>query len=375
MAFKYFTHLIALFTFIQQINFLYQTIMLKIAPVFTYDLRLYSLTTYNLRLNPVFTYDLQLTTYNLTLYSLTTYNLRLTTYDYIHLRLTTYDLRLNIMQTEELVNITWQVRRDIVRMVNGAKSGHPGGSLGCTDFMVALYFEIMEHKTNFSMDGIGEDIFFLSNGHISPLFYSVLARSGYFPVEELATFRKLNSRLQGHPATHEHLPGIRVASGSLGQGLSVSVGAAMSKKLNGDTHLVYTLCGDGEMQEGQNWEAIMFAAKQKVDNLIVTIDVNGQQIDGTTKSIMGDFPLSAKFLAFGWDVYSMDGHNMEDIVNTINKVKLETGKGKPIAIMMHTEMGQGVDFMMGSHKWHGIAPNDDELAKALAMLPSTFQDY
>ncbi len=279
------------------------------------------------------------------------------------------------MQTSELKNIATQVRRDIVRMVHGVKSGHPGGSLGCTDYLVALYFEIMDHNKNFNMDGIGEDLFFLSNGHISPLFYSVLAHSGYFEKAELATFRKLNSRLQGHPATHEHLPGIRVASGSLGQGLSVSIGAALSKKLNGDKHLIYTLCGDGEMQEGQNWEAIMFAAKEGVDNIIVAVDVNGQQIDGSTKNIMGDFPLDAKFLAFGWDVLSMDGNDMDEIVATLHKAKLETGKGKPIAIMMRTEMGMGVDYMMGSHKWHGIAPNDEDLAKALAQLPETIGDY
>lgn len=279
------------------------------------------------------------------------------------------------MQTEELKKVASQVRRDIVRMVHGAKSGHPGGSLGCADYLVALYFDAMNHNKDFSMDGIGEDLFFLSNGHISPLFYSVLAHSGYFDKSELASFRKLNGRLQGHPTTHEHLPGIRIASGSLGQGLSVGVGAAMSKKLNNDGSLIYVLCGDGEMQEGQNWEAIMFAAKQKTDNIIVAIDVNGQQIDGSTKSIMGDYPLDAKFLAFGWDVYSMDGNNMQEIVDTLKIVKSATGKGKPIAIMMKTEMGMGVDFMMGSHKWHGIAPNDTDLANALAGLPETLGDY
>ncbi len=279
------------------------------------------------------------------------------------------------MQTEELKKVASQVRRDIVRMVHGAKSGHPGGSLGCADYLVALYFDAMNHNKDFSMDGIGEDLFFLSNGHISPLFYSVLAHSGYFDKSELASFRKLNGRLQGHPTTHEHLPGIRIASGSLGQGLSVGVGAAMSKKLNNDGSLIYVLCGDGEMQEGQNWEAIMFAAKQKTDNIIVAIDVNGQQIDGSTKSIMGDYPLDAKFLAFGWDVYSMDGNNMQEIVDTLKIVKAATGKGKPIAIMMKTEMGMGVDFMMGSHKWHGIAPNDTDLANALAGLPETLGDY
>ncbi len=279
------------------------------------------------------------------------------------------------MQVEELKKIASQVRRDIVRMVHGAKSGHPGGSLGCADYLVALYFEVMQHNKNFSMDGINEDLFFLSNGHISPLFYSVLAHSGYFEKSELATFRRLNTRLQGHPTTHEHLPGIRMASGSLGQGISVAIGAAMAKKLNNDNNLVYVLCGDGEMQEGQNWEAIMFAAKQKTDNIIVAIDVNGQQIDGSTDDVMGHYPLDAKFLAFGWNVFSMNGNDMEDIIETMKKVKLETGKGQPIAIMMRTEMGAGVDYMMGSHKWHGIAPNDDDLAKALAQLPETLGDY
>lgn len=279
------------------------------------------------------------------------------------------------MQVEELKKIASQVRRDIVRMVHGAKSGHPGGSLGCADYLVALYFEVMQHNKNFSMDGINEDLFFLSNGHISPLFYSVLAHSGYFEKSELATFRRLNTRLQGHPTTHEHLPGIRMASGSLGQGISVAVGAAMAKKLNNDKNLVYVLCGDGEMQEGQNWEAIMFAAKQKTDNIIVAVDVNGQQIDGSTHEVMGHYPLDAKFLAFGWNVFSMNGNDMEDIIETMKKVKLETGKGQPIAIMMRTEMGAGVDYMMGSHKWHGIAPNDDDLAKALAQLPETLGDY
>lgn len=279
------------------------------------------------------------------------------------------------MQVEELKKIASQVRRDIVRMVHGAKSGHPGGSLGCADYLVALYFEVMQHNKNFSMDGINEDLFFLSNGHISPLFYSVLAHSGYFEKSELATFRRLNTRLQGHPTTHEHLPGIRMASGSLGQGISVAVGAAMAKKLNNEKNLVYVLCGDGEMQEGQNWEAIMFAAKQKTDNIIVAVDVNGQQIDGSTDDVMGHYPLDAKFLAFGWNVFSMNGNDMEDIIETMKKVKLETGKGQPIAIMMRTEMGAGVDYMMGSHKWHGIAPNDDDLAKALAQLPETLGDY
>ncbi len=279
------------------------------------------------------------------------------------------------MQVAELEKIASQVRRDIVRMVHGAKSGHPGGSLGCADYVVALYFGIMNHNPAFHMDAKNEDVFFLSNGHVSPLLYSVLARSGYFDVKELSTFRRLNSRLQGHPATHEKLPGVRIATGSLGQGLSVSVGAALTKKLNNDTHLVYTLCGDGELQEGQNWEAIMFAAKQKVDNLILAVDDNGQQIDGSTKSIMGDYPLEDKFRAFGWDVYSMNGNNMQEIMDTMQAVKQNTGKGKPIVVVMKTEMGMGVDFMMGSHKWHGIAPSDDDLQKALAQLPETLGDY
>jgi transketolase len=279
------------------------------------------------------------------------------------------------MEIAELERIATQVRRDILRMVHGAKSGHPGGSLGCADYLVALYFQVMEHNPDFQMDGKGEDIFFLSNGHISPVFYSVLARSGYFETKELATFRKINSRLQGHPATHEHLPGIRVASGSLGQGLSVSIGAALTKKLNNDPHLIYTLCGDGELQEGQNWEAIMFAAKQKVDNIIVAIDANGEQIDGSTKSIMGDYPIGEKFKAFGWEVFSMNGNSMQEILSTLEKVKKETGKGKPLVIIMKTDMGYGVDFMMGSHKWHGIAPNDEQLQNALGQLPVTLGDY
>ena len=274
-----------------------------------------------------------------------------------------------------LKDIATQVRRDIVRMVHAVQSGHPGGSLGCADFMTALYFDVMKHDTDFKMDGIGEDLFFLSNGHISPLFYSALARSGYFPIAELATFRKLNSRLQGHPTTHEHLPGIRMASGSLGQGLSVAVGAALAKKLNNDDNIVYSLHGDGELDEGQNWEAIMFAAHKQVDNLIATIDVNGQQIDGSTKSVMGLDSLSAKFEAFNWKVLAMEGNDMDAVVAGLKNAKTFIGKGKPIVILMKTEMGKGVDFMEGSHEWHGIAPNDEQLQKALAQLPETLGDY
>ena len=274
-----------------------------------------------------------------------------------------------------LQEIASQVRRDIVRMVHAVQSGHPGGSLGCTDFLVALYFKAMHRNSGFDMDGHNEDVFFLSNGHISPLFYSVLARSGYFPVAELATFRKLNSRLQGHPATHEHLPGVRIASGSLGQGLSVAAGAALAKKLNGDKSLVYSLHGDGELQEGQNWEAIMFAAHHKIDNLIATIDVNGQQIDGSTKQVMNLGDLRAKWEAFGWLVLDMDGHNMEEILKTLENAKASSGQGKPICILMKTQMGKGVDFMEGTHEWHGIAPNNEQLALALAQLPETLGDY
>lgn len=275
----------------------------------------------------------------------------------------------------QLQEIASQVRRDIVRMVHGVQSGHPGGSLGCTDFLVSLYFQVMHRNPVFEMNGQGEDLFFLSNGHISPLFYSVLARAGYFPVSELATFRKLNSRLQGHPATHEHLPGVRVASGSLGQGLSVAIGAALSKKLNKDTHVVFSLHGDGELQEGQNWEAIMFAAHHKVDNLIATVDCNGQQIDGPTSKVLNLENLKDKWLAFGWEVLEMDGHDMKAIVDTLNLAKSKTGQGKPICILMKTDMGKGVDFMEGSHEWHGIAPNDDQLKQALAQLPETLGDY
>ena len=275
----------------------------------------------------------------------------------------------------KLQEIASQVRRDIVRMVHGVQSGHPGGSLGCADYLVALYFKIMNHNPSFSMNGNNEDLFFLSNGHISPLFYSVLARSGYFPVPELATFRKLNTRLQGHPATHEHLPGVRIASGSLGQGMSVAIGAALTKKMNNDHSTVFSLHGDGELQEGQNWEAIMFAAHNKVDNYIACIDFNGQQIDGSTNNVLNLGNLRVKFEAFGWAVLEMDGNNMDEIVTTLEKAKTMLGNGKPICIVMKTEMGQGVDFMVGTHEWHGIAPNDEQLAKALAQLPETMGDY
>jgi len=275
----------------------------------------------------------------------------------------------------ELKEVASQVRRDIVRMVHAVQSGHPGGSLGCADFLTALYFKVMKHNPSFSMDGEGEDVFFLSNGHISPLFYSVLARSGYFPISELSTFRKLNSRLQGHPTTHENLPGVRMASGSLGQGMSVAAGAAMAKKLNHDTNLVFSLHGDGELDEGQNWEAIMFAAHHKIDNLIATIDVNGQQIDGPTKKVMGLESLYAKFEAFNWQVCEMEGNDMDAVVAGLENAKTFVGKGKPIVILMKTEMGKGIDFMEGSHEWHGIAPNDEQLAKALAQLPETLGDY
>ncbi|RYD51899.1 MAG: transketolase [Sphingobacteriales bacterium] len=279
---------------------------------------------------------------------------------------------------EQLKDLAAVVRRDIVRMVHGVQSGHPGGSLGCTDFLVALYFEVMKHHADtFSMEGTGEDLFFLSNGHISPVLYSVLARSGYFPVSELATFRKLNSRLQGHPTTHEGLPGIRIASGSLGQGLSVASGAALGKKLNGDDRLVYSLHGDGELQEGQNWEAILFAAHHKLDNLIATIDVNGQQIDGPTEKVLGLENLNAKFAAFGWTVLEMDGNAMEEVLATLEQTKAASGKGKPVVILMRTAMGKGVSFMEGTHEWHGIAPNDEQLEKALVELaiPKTEVDY
>ena len=275
----------------------------------------------------------------------------------------------------DLKAIASQVRRDIVRMVHGAQSGHPGGSLGCADYLTALYFKILKHDPNFHMDAKNEDIFFLSNGHISPVFYSVLARSGYFDIKELATFRKINSRVQGHPTTHEHLPGIRIASGSLGQGMSVAIGAALSKKLNNDKNIVFSLHGDGELDEGQNWEAIMFAAAHKVDNLISAVDWNGQQIDGTTKAVMDLGNIHAKFDSFGWTTLEMNGNDMDEVVATVEKAKSMTGQGKPIAIMMHTIMGKGVDFMENDHHWHGIAPNDEQLAKALAQLPETLGDY
>lgn len=274
-----------------------------------------------------------------------------------------------------LQEIASQVRRDIVRMVHGSQSGHPGGSLGCADFLTALYFKVMEHDPSFNMEGKNENLFFLSNGHISPVFYSVLARSGYFDAKELSTFRKINSRLQGHPATHEHLPGIRVASGSLGQGLSVAIGAALSKKLNNDDKLVYSLHGDGELNEGQIWEAVMFAAHHQVDNLIATIDWNGQQIDGPTEKVLNMGNLHEKFETFGWHVLEMQGNDMDDVVAVLDKAKAAAGQGKPIAIMMHTIMGKGVDFMENDHGWHGIAPNDEQLAKALEQLPETLGDY
>lgn len=275
----------------------------------------------------------------------------------------------------ELTAIASQIRRDIVRMVHGASSGHPGGSLGCADFITALYFKVMKHDPAFNMDAKNEDVFILSNGHISPVFYSALARSGYFDVKELATFRKLNSRLQGHPATHEHLPGIRIASGSLGQGMSVAIGAALTKKLNDDSSIVYSLHGDGELDEGQIWEAMMFAAHKKVDNLISTIDWNGQQIDGPTDKVMGLGDIRQKFDVFGWTTLEMQGNEMNDVVATLERAKSFCGKGKPVAIMMRTAMGKGVDFMEGTHEWHGIAPNDEQLAKALTQLPETLGDY
>ena len=277
---------------------------------------------------------------------------------------------------EKLKKIASQVRRDIVRMIADANSGHPGGALGCTDYFVALYFEVMRHNPeNFTMEAKGEDAFFLSNGHISAAWYSVLARSGYFPVKELGTFRLLNSRLQGHPATAEGLPGIRIASGSLGQGLSAAVGMALAKKVDNDPYLVYTLHGDGELEEGQIWEAAMFAAAKKVDNLIATIDYNDKQIDGPVHEVLDLGDLEAKWRAFGWDVLTCDGNNMEELVNTLYEARQHTGKGKPVVILMKTEMGYGVDFMMGTHKWHGVAPNDEQLEKALAQLEETLGDY
>jgi len=278
--------------------------------------------------------------------------------------------------TQQLQDLVTQVRRDILRQVHKVNSGHPGGSLGCTEFFTVLYQKIMDRKEGFDMDGIGEDIFFLSNGHISPVFYSVLARSGYFPVEELNTFRLIDSRLQGHPTTHEGLPGIRIASGSLGQGLSVAIGAALTKKLNNDNHLVYTLHGDGELQEGQNWEAIMYAAGNKVDNIIATIDVNSQQIDGCTDDVLPMGSLKAKFEAFDWDVLELkNGNDITEVLEALQEAKSRTGKGKPICVLMTTVMGHGVDFMMHTHAWHGVAPNDEQLEKALEQNPVTLGDY
>ncbi|WP_299097458.1 transketolase [uncultured Winogradskyella sp.] len=279
----------------------------------------------------------------------------------------------NIQQLEDL---TTQVRRDILRMVHKVNSGHPGGSLGCAEFFVCLYKELMETKDGFEMDGIGEDLFFLSNGHISPVYYSVLARSGYFAVEELNTFRLIDSRLQGHPTTHEGLPGIRIASGSLGQGMSVAIGAAETKKLNNDKHLIYSLHGDGELQEGQNWEAIMYAAGNKVDNLIATIDLNGQQIDGSTDNVLPMGNVKAKFEAFGWTVVEIEeGNNIEAILEGMQNAKSLTGNGKPVCVLLKTVMGNGVDFMMHTHAWHGKAPNDKQLATGLAQNAETLGDY
>lgn len=277
---------------------------------------------------------------------------------------------------QQLTDLTTQVRRDILRMVHKVNSGHPGGSLGCTEFLVCLYNELMNVNTNFSMDGKEEDLFFLSNGHISPVLYSVLARRGYFPVSELNTFRLLNSRLQGHPTPHEGLEGIRIASGSLGQGLSVGIGAALTKKLNGDTHLVYTLHGDGELQEGQIWEAAMYAGGKKVDNLIATVDYNKKQIDGSTDNVLPLGDLKAKFEAFGWEVLEITkGNDIPSILEGMREAKKRTGKGKPVCVLLHTEMGNGVDFMMGTHAWHGKAPNDEQLARALTQNPETLGDY
>lgn len=278
--------------------------------------------------------------------------------------------------TQQLENLTIQVRRDILRMVHKVNSGHPGGSLGCAEFLVALYNEIMDRKEDFDMDGIGEDLFFLSNGHISPVFYSVLARAGYFPVEELSTFRLIDSRLQGHPTTHEGLPGIRIASGSLGQGLSVALGAAQAKKLNNDNHLIYSLHGDGELQEGQNWEAIMYASAKKVDNIIATIDLNGQQIDGSTDHVLAMGSIKDKFIAFGWIVLDIEeGNNIDAILKGMAGAKSKTGNGKPVCVLLKTVMGNGVDFMMHTHAWHGKAPNDEQLAIGLNQNPETLGDY
>jgi transketolase len=280
------------------------------------------------------------------------------------------------MDTQELKKTASQVRRDIVRMVAAVNSGHPGGSLGCADFLTTLYFDTMRHNAAaFDMNGSNEDLFFLSNGHISPVWYSVLARSGYFPVSELSTFRKISSRLQGHPATDKNLPGVRMASGSLGQGLSVALGAAEAKKLNNDDSLIYTLHGDGELQEGQIWEAAIYASAKKIDNLISTIDYNGRQIDGDVEDVLSLGNLAQKWQAFGWETFEMDGHNIDEIRETLSKAKAKTGQGKPIMIIMKTEMGQGVDYMMGSHKWHGAAPNEEQLKNALNQLEETLGDY
>ena len=278
--------------------------------------------------------------------------------------------------TKELKDLTTQVRRDILRMVHKVNSGHPGGSLGCAEFFVALYKEVMKRNEGFDMDGHGEDLFFLSNGHISPVYYSVLARTGYFPVKELSTFRLINSRLQGHPTTHDNLPGIRIASGSLGQGMSVALGAAQAKKLNKDPYLIYSLHGDGELQEGQNWEAIMYAAGNKVDNIISTIDLNGQQIDGSTDTVLPMGNIKSKFEAFGWTVVDVsEGNDIEAILKGMAEAKSKTGQGKPVCVLLKTVMGNGVDFMMHTHAWHGKAPNDEQLAKGLEQNPETLGDY
>ena len=281
-----------------------------------------------------------------------------------------------MVTTQELQDFTQQVRRDILRMVHAVNSGHPGGSLGCAEFFTVLYQEVLEYSTEFSMDGKNENLFFLSNGHISPVYYSVLARSGFFPVEELATFRKMNTRLQGHPTTHEGLPGIRIASGSLGQGMSVAIGAAEAKKLNGDDKIIYTLHGDGELQEGQVWESAMYASAKKIDNLISTIDLNGKQIDGATDDVLPMGSIRAKFEAFGWEVIDIiKGNDVDSIINGLSEAKSKSGKGKPVCVLLHTEMGNGIDFMMHTHAWHGKAPNDDQLADALNQNPVTLGDY
>ena len=278
--------------------------------------------------------------------------------------------------TQELQDFTQQVRRDILRMVHAVNSGHPGGSLGCAEFFTVLYQEVLEYSTDFTIDGENENLFFLSNGHISPVYYSVLARSGFFPVEELATFRKMNTRLQGHPTTHEGLPGIRVASGSLGQGMSVAIGAAEAKKLNGDSKIIYTLHGDGELQEGQIWESAMYASAKKIDNIISTIDLNGKQIDGATDDVLPMGSIRAKFEAFGWEVIDIiKGNDVDSIIKGLSEAKSKTGNGKPVCVLLHTEMGNGIDFMMHTHAWHGKAPNDEQLANALEQNPVTLGDY